>query len=118
MAESTIPSNELSSATDVKNDTSGEIKTYKPLPSLFRRALKISPMIELMGLLKDHRKHFKEHWIAACTLSKDGGEILKNGLTFMFEMELLVAVLLFGVTTSIYFQGITKGKYCNNTLYT
>ena len=80
---------------------------HKHLPSFLQRTLKITPLVELLGFFKDHRRHFKLHWIAACSLKEDGGLELKNGLTFMFEMELLVAVLFLGITTSIFFQCIT-----------
>lgn len=85
-----------------------KLNIYKPLPSFLRRTIKITPIIELMGFLKDHRRHFKEHWIAACSLQKNGGQILKQGLTFMFEMELLIAVLFFGIATTLLFEGVTR----------
>ena len=66
-------------------------------------------MIELFGYMKDHRKHYKEHWIDSC---KDDPERLKATLLAQYEMEIVLAVLylsiIIGVMTSV------MGKYVLN----
>ena len=77
--------------------------------SFITRLLQITPIIELFGYMKDHRKHYKEHWIDSC---KDDPERLKATLLAQYEMEIVLAVLylsiIIGVMTSV------MGKYVLN----
>ena len=74
----------------------GELQ--KPYPSFFKRLLQITPMIEMMGYLKDHRSRFKQAFIES---SRHDGNRLKSGMTFMFEMEIILGSLLLAANATI-----------------
>ena len=73
-------------------------------PSFIYRWIKIVPLIEKLGYFKDHRYQYKHAWI----VSENDGHRIKSGLIFMFEMELLLSALLFGVATGIFFATYTQ----------
>ena len=80
-----------------------EKEEHEEYPGVFYRILNVVPVVELLGFLKDHRWEFKEHWVNACNHNSTR---LKSGLTFLFEMEVLVGALFLGLTSSTYFQAI------------
>ena len=80
-------------------------KEEKEYPSFFGRATSIVPLRELMGLVSDGGWDVKQHWIDSCA---DNPSRLKSGLTFLFEMEVLMGALFLGLTTSTYFEGIDE----------
>jgi hypothetical protein len=85
----------------------GTESSSEHIPSLFSRYMRLVPFVETLGYLKDHRMMYKQNWITACQMDNDGDR-LKSGLTYMFEMELLFAALILGVTTDMYFDDMNS----------
>jgi hypothetical protein len=71
-----------------------------PTPNHILKVFNVCPFIEILGFVKDHRSHFKEHWIQSRIL--EPGK-LKEELRSLFEMEFFFGSLYLGVLSSIYF---------------
>jgi len=83
------------------NEDDGD-KSSRPTPSFLGKVASITPLVEWLGFLKDHRMCFKESWIEANHRPQDGAR-LKEGITFMFEMELIFGSLIMAVNASIFY---------------
>jgi hypothetical protein len=81
---------------------SSEDKTYPESDfslSFFQRLFTIVPLNELFICPKDHMYSYKQAWIIS---EQHDGNRIKSGLTFLFEMELLLSALFLGVGTTVY----------------
>jgi len=78
-----------------------EVTAAGPLPSFWRRNLRMTPAFEAV-VLKDHLPSFRSHWIES---KRHDGFALKEAMVMLYESELLVGALLLGTFTSMMFSG-------------
>jgi len=80
-------------------------KDVPQMPYLWvSRVWQIVPAFELAGFLLDHRFKFKQHWIEA---NLSNGDRLSNGLKEILQLEMLLAALMLGFTSGVYFGNLT-----------
>ena len=70
------------------------------------RFMKIVPMIEMMGILKDHRNMFRTHFYEAF---RHDPQQLKSSLAFILEMEILMGALFMSFAVAL-FLGVFEDK--------
>ena len=70
-------------------------------PGALRLAMRLLPLIEWL-VPKDHAREWKEHLIESRLHDPTS---LREAMLSMFEMELLLSALFFGVVTSIFYTG-------------
>ena len=63
-----------------------------------KRLFRITPLVELLGYMKDHRFHYKEHWIDSC---KNEPKRLKSTLMAQYEMEIVLGVLYLSIIIGV-----------------
>ena len=56
-----------------------EATSESPLPGFFTRCITLVPLIELAGLLKDHRSIYRQHWYVSHAISPPCCSISTNG---------------------------------------
>ena len=75
-------------------------------PGFLTRFMKIVPMIEMMGVLKDHRNMFRTHFYEAW---RHDPQQLKSSLAFILEMEILMGALFMSFAVAL-FLGVFEDK--------
>lgn len=75
-------------------------------PGFITRFMKIVPMIEMMGILKDHRNMFRTHFYEAF---RHDPQQLKSSLAFILEMEILMGALFMSFAVAL-FLGVFEDK--------
>ena len=92
---------EIEELVQLSDEYVDKLKGYGNLPGVVGRTLAMAEYIELAGYLKDHRPHFKHHWISS---KKSSPSNLKASLQSLFETELIYGSLLIGVISSVLTQ--------------
>lgn len=84
----------------------GITKGYKPsLLNYMRRYFKLASNPSELMVLPDHWPHWKQHWIEAY---KNDGMGLKEGFLFMYELELILGSLMWGVFVGAFFSAVNS----------
>lgn len=86
-----------------------QVNAYKKQTAHMSAQLEISPLIEFLGYVKDHRLPMKMHWISS--KKELGADDLKGSLQALFESELVMGSLLLGIV----FAGLTDLSSDNTT---
>lgn len=86
-----------------------QVNAYKKQTAHMSAQLEISPLIEFLGYVKDHRLPMKMHWISS--KKELGADELKGSLQALFESELVMGSLLLGIV----FAGLTDLSSDNTT---
>ena len=66
--------------------------------AFIKRLFRLTPLVELLGYMKDHRFHYKEHWIDSCM---NEPKRLKSTLMAQYEMEIVLGVLYLSIIIGV-----------------
>ena len=106
MSETVVPGNdEYDSNFDHKFKEKVGNRKHIAIVDMMIKLVHLVPPIEIMGLLKDHRDQYRRHWVES---HRHNPARLKDSISFLLELELLLGALFITFVQNMFFNGIDE----------